>query len=1663
MADNVIRHDVVQIGFDIDNNPLKQLTKEVEAIKKLLGSSLGDDAFEDMGTEADKAEDEVEKLKKTVHNTTEEVEDLGEKAENKGFNGLKKMASVSFKALSVGITAASGAIVALVTQSVKAYADFEQLKGGVETLFGAKGAQNVEEYAQIVGKSVKDAKDEYGKLKEVESLVIGHANDAYKTAGMSANDYMETVTGFSASLIASLDGDTETAALLANQAIIDMSDNANKMGSDLENVKAVYSGLAKGQFMLLDNLKLGYGGTKTEMERLLKDAQKIKASQGETVSYSIDSFADLVEAIHVVQDEMYITGTTQKEAEKTITGSALAMKAAWGNMLPALIQGGDSFEQCVNNLVDSAKIFMENIKEPIKTALSGIGSLIVELAGMLEKEFPTLVDELLPPLIQAATALLVGVIKALPAIVKTVAKEIPNILKELSGGIIKAFYEGFTGKEMQEESAKGAQKAVSIIIGSLTAGVAGVVAFKKGKGIFDGLKGLFGKTSETDETTKGIKKTANSFEQLAKTKVTTVLKGLANVAIIVGGMTVLAAALALVAPYIAKLSDGKSMLETIAIIGAVGILGGALAKVAGSVGNIPVSTVLKGLANIAIIIGGTALLTILIGLMSMIKFDFKKMTKVVVALGVIGVLGGVLAVIAGIVGVIPVSTVALGLANIAIIIGGTALLTILLGLVSMFKFDFKKMTKVAIAMGVIGVLGGVLSVIAGVVGVIPFPVVLAGLANIATALGGFGLIVAAFGALSKIPGLSEFLAGGGKLMSQLSGILGDIIGSFIGGALGGAIEQISNSLPTLGENIAKFMTTIGSGFASFKGVDGASVGAFFKSFGLFLVELAGAELLTFLTGDLDLPALGTELSGFMDKAYGFFEKVQTIDKSAFTNTGALFKALAGSNDLPKDGGFIQAICGSINWKKLAVGLVWLSHENVIKFYDMIGGYTQQTFDNIGALFKALAGSSDLPKDGGFIQTLCGSIDYKKIAVGLKWLSHEKAVRFYDIIGTYTKKTFTNMTSLFNALADIKGLPKEGGIQSWGSGKVNLASIGESLGAFGEKSAKFFEVIVSVTPENMDVVPLIWDAIEGASGVVDCSLEGLYKKGIALSNLATHLKPFFATVATFNGKYGYVTLFNNCIWDALKFAGEIIDKPLGGLFKKGIALTNFMNSVKGFFVGAGEVSQYVDAVKSVTSTLKTFFSGLGDMVVENETFTKSIDKLIAAAVNKFGELPTKIANAIKGSGSALADSFVSVWTQAVIACATPINKLIDGANWILKQFEANKVMPKWVPYASYANGTGGHQGGNALVNDGRGAELVQMPNGKAFIPKGKNVFIPNAPKGMKVLPAEQTAQLMGKSKPIFKYAEGTGAFDIYDYMDNEKGLLSKVKDKFVSYGGLSGLKYDISKAMVDMVSTNMLPWVKKVFDEYGIGKNWKWPSATHLITSRFGPRKSPGGIGSTYHQGIDIGAPMGSPVLASKGGRVTMSGWYGGYGKAVIIDHGKGWSTIYAHNSSLLAAAGSRVRQGQTIAQVGSTGNSTGPHIHFGLSRNGGYIDPLPHLQGYANGGLVTKTGMIAENPHHPEWVIPTDPTKRDRALNLYRKAGQSLGLSAYTPENSTRSYGSSEAQTTEYNTYSPQFNLTINGSDNPRALERQVKKWIEEKMNDMFDTMERKNPKVVEV
>ena len=348
--------------------------------------------------------------------------------------GLATVTKISAAAVSAGVAG----VAALTKMGVEGYAQYEQLVGGVETLF--KASQNT---------------------------VMKYAENAYKTAGMSANEYMETVTSFSASLIQSLDGDTAKAAEVGNMAITDMSDNANKMGTSIEMIQNAYNGFAKSNYTMLDNLKLGYGGTQEEMKRLIDDANKVKVANGEMADLSIDSFADVTEAIHIIQTEMGITGTTAREAATTIEGSLSMMKGAWQNLVVGMADENANMEVLINNFVDSAATAAQNLLPRIEQTLKGIGQLITKLSPVIAEALPVLVASVLPSLLSAGVDLTVaiveGVVTALPALYEALKQGVKTILTEVFG--------------VTEEELSGFESAVSGAIDKLKAAYESLCGF----------------------------------------------------------------------------------------------------------------------------------------------------------------------------------------------------------------------------------------------------------------------------------------------------------------------------------------------------------------------------------------------------------------------------------------------------------------------------------------------------------------------------------------------------------------------------------------------------------------------------------------------------------------------------------------------------------------------------------------------------------------------------------------------------------------------------------------------------------------------------------------------------------------------------------------------------------------------------------------------------------------------------------------------------------------------------------------------------------------------------------------------------------------------------------------------------------------------------------
>lgn len=398
--------------------------------------------------------------------TSEVDKNLGDTKEKALSFGDVLKANIAGQAIVAGVKAVAGAVKNIGEAAIQSYGEYEQLVGGVETLF-----------------------------KSSADTVMQYAANAYQTAGMSANEYMTTVTAFSASLLQSMGNDTDAAAEKANLAITDMSDNANKMGTDMQSIQNAYQGFSKQNYTMLDNLKLGYGGTKEEMQRLLDDANALNAAQGNYTNYTIDSYADIVDAIHTVQTEMGITGTTQLEASTTIQGSIASMKASYENFITGLGDENADMAELITNLLGSAVTVAENLLPVVERILENIGVVVQEKGPEMIEKFVGYAVEKLPQVIELGMKMVLAIVSGLAnnlpqivrsaldmlaTIVETFVSSLPDIVN-VGKQIVKGLWEGIKamGSWIKEK--------VTGFFGGIVDGVKGVLGIHSPSRVFAGI------------------------------------------------------------------------------------------------------------------------------------------------------------------------------------------------------------------------------------------------------------------------------------------------------------------------------------------------------------------------------------------------------------------------------------------------------------------------------------------------------------------------------------------------------------------------------------------------------------------------------------------------------------------------------------------------------------------------------------------------------------------------------------------------------------------------------------------------------------------------------------------------------------------------------------------------------------------------------------------------------------------------------------------------------------------------------------------------------------------------------------------------------------------------------------------------------------------------
>ena len=943
----VIKEDVIKLTFKFDDREAVQAevaaSDIADAMKKVsAGTDKAEDGFEDAAKAADKfGKTNLSKLSDGIDKI---VDGVGKFA--------LKMGIATAKTVAAGAAAATAGIVALGSAAVKSYAEYEQLIGGVDTLFG-----------------------------EAAGTMLKNANEAYKTAGLSANNYMSTVTSFSASLINSLGGDTVKAAEMADQAIIDMADNANKMGTDMTMIQNAYQGFAKQNYTMLDNLKLGYGGTQEEMKRLLKDAEKLTGKK-----YDISNFADVTEAIHAIQVEMGIAGTTAKEASETIQGSALAMKSAWHNFVTGMADDNADFDQLLDNLLDSVRTFLGNIIPRIKKMLPRLVQGLVEIAKAIGKDLPGILNELLPALVEGAADLLGSMWDVLKANAGT--------LKTIGMGIIKAIYEGFTGEEMPEdmfntikgkidEVVEAAKKILSglvnfgtqlmqvlgpalvwiadvaakafcwvgdnidwllPILGSLLGAMLAFKAVKGVTGVVQGFMGLFSKGgalgggSGAGGSTGGGLGNALNFKSVGS--------AMGGIATAIGGIAAIVAAFAAlkqIPGYDEFMADGGAALKQLCgIIADIGLVGGAFVafvSVAGKFSNAAVA--LNGLGAIAVALGG--------------------MEAVVLAFGAIAQIPGI----------------------DTFMQSGGQLLADLCGIIG------------EMAGSIIGGIGEGISASLATIG-----------DNISAFATSLEPAMTTFSGMN-FAGLNDFAAAFGVFVLAMTG---DAIASWFTGGIDYA--KIGTDLTAL--------VTNGAGF--FDAVQAIPEAAFTNATKLFEC-LNGIGMLPnsggvvgWFAGEVDYAGMALGLRQLATAAPAF-TAIQDIPDAAFAKMTLLFEALAGIKGLPSEGGIFQWFAGdkSTAITSIAAALPGVATD-IASFFTNLGDRTD--FSPIKNLFETI-GNINIDADAaskGFLGL--GTSDFEKIGQGLSSFATEAAT-FFSAIDSYSA---TTISDFFAAIGEGGELP-----------------------------------------------------------------------------------------------------------------------------------------------------------------------------------------------------------------------------------------------------------------------------------------------------------------------------------------------------------------------------------------------------------------------------------------------------------------------------------------------------------------------------------------------------------------------------------------------------------------------------------------------------------------
>ena len=1644
MAGNVIRQDVVQIEFDSNLKELLKITNEVDELKKKLTGGIGDDAFEELkdntkqalkgseklqGSLKDLASTSLTKLNSGLNKVGSHLGTIAKKAAGAAYTGLKRMTALSFTGLVTGLGATAAATYKLSEMA----SDLEETKNKVDVAFGSG----------------------LGNFDGAASDVIEWSKTSTTSMGLAQQTALDT---------AALFGDMGTSMGLTKDAAAEMSMSLTQQAADLasfknmgiDEVTTALNGVFTGETESLK--RLGVVMTQANLEQYA-----LKKGMGKTLDQMTEAekvqlrYNYVMEKTKNATDDYKRTGGGFANQLRTLTENFKQLGAVLGSMpMGKLASGmkvindglaevqeilGDGFQEG-----DTDKI-MNIINGLIDKGITAIGDGLPKILPVITKVLTTVLNSLVKIIPTLAPILAKGLVQLMISLAKVIGdnrSELVDAAKSVVIEVVKAIYEGFTGKEMTGDAFDNLKSKVDEAFTAIQKIISGVLSFAGKLMTVLGPVLLF------------IGNTGVSIFGWIGDNINWLLPLVAG---LVGAFLAYKAAMVAVKVVTTAvntvqtiMSATSSLLGTTLPVQAAGIqaTGAASATSATQIGMAAKSFMQLGVGVLAI--GGGIFL---------IAAGFWILAQAAISLANAG--GGAIAVMLGMVIAIVALAVGAALLGSALTAGAVGFIAFG-GAVALVGLGF-------MLIGVAAMLAAnALSIVASL---LPIIVMYGIQGGISIAALGIGLYAFAAGAL--VAGVASLVLGAGLMMVAgallIMAISLTVITTMFGlmtamstiMAVNFLIMSVSMAVMLASAlKLAVALLPLISVFAALTIPSLMFAAAIAPLAALFLVLATSA--LVFLISVTALLTVFTGIALMITWINMQFLLMQVMFSIMSVSIAAFTFAL-----LPLAGIFLSLVPPVLTFvltlTPLTVLFTLLATSALVFMASMLVLTITVTLLNalmlifistLTVLPQLLILNSTLLNVFSGALTLITMSMIRTVPMLLMFTAALLPLSAVMLVLTPTVAMFTlTMTALMAIFMILSPMAMLFSMSMVVLAPIFLA-LGKSVPVFAKAlsplAKRFTKIIIPAGLLAVALAPLSAEflvlAVSATTLLV--AMTGLVVTATLLSTLLTMIAMMSTMIVTAFALMGVgiafllkslipLTVVLLAVIAPLAIVSMSFVQFAAALTLASVAATAinvaFRIIESKILLGIVALKLFEGTFIKTLLTVETVADGISNIMAD------MIDDSITYIVDRVSELPKMMGDALKSSGDSLSKSLVDVWKEAVKASVGPVNKVLEAANWILKEFGSKRRVITWKPYAK---GTNGHTGGNALVNDGAGAELIQMPNGNTFIPKGRNVLMPNAPKGMKVLSAERTAQVMGRKSPTFNYENGIGDLDIWSFIDNPKGLVNEIS-KSVTYDGMSGFVLNLGKGMVSTVTGEMVAWIEKLFEEEGA-----------LSLSNYDASKGVSQWRSTVIRALKMEGQYSAANVART--LFQMQTESGGNPKAINLWDSNAKKGI--PSKGLMQVIDPTFR---AYARSGFDKNIYDPlsnilaSIRYAVSRYGSLAKAYRGT-GYANGGLVTKTGLIAER-NKPEMVIPLSADKRKRSIDLWTKTGEMLGVS-YTPEQDAGYYQSTSV---ENNNYSPQFTLNITGTTDDRAMARKVKRWIAEALDETFDSMSRKTTRVQQV